>query len=209
MPENGSRDADVKQLRDLFARHPGKTQKALAEAIGVEPPTISKMMNGKREIKAREMRGILEFFGQSPVSGFGESAADFVTARQDMAPVYRSVSADDGYWRIYRAETPVDTTKKLPHFEAAVNVFAVLAPDDAMAPRFKAGETLFVDPSKPISPGGDALFIEKRNRKDQRALLAEVVDIHRAEYTVLQHHQRDLRRLPTSLWTGYLVYRGF
>lgn len=209
MPRNDSRDADVKLLRDLFARNPGKTQRGLAEALGIDPTTVSKMMNGKRDIKAREMRVILEYLGAAERVGFAEDAAEFIGAGQTLAPVYRSTAANDGFWRIFRSETPLDWTKKLPRFEAARNVFAVLAPDDAMAPRFKAGEVVFVDPTKPIAPGGDALFVEKRNRKEERALLGEVIENRRGEYTVLQHQLNEIRKLPTSLWVGHLVYRGF
>lgn len=45
---------------------PGKTQTALAEAIGLERPRVSEILNGKRRVQLSELIGMAEYFGKRP-----------------------------------------------------------------------------------------------------------------------------------------------
>lgn len=47
-------------------RKPGKSQKGLAKALGVDPSVVSKMVSGKREIKLAEIASVTAYLGESP-----------------------------------------------------------------------------------------------------------------------------------------------
>lgn len=54
---------DSQWLKTQFMAHPNKSKTALAEALGLEPPAISKMIKGSRQIKAQEYIQMRRFFG--------------------------------------------------------------------------------------------------------------------------------------------------
>jgi len=59
---------DSQWLNSLFAENSDKTKKSLADYLGMEPPAVSKMLNGTRQIKTKEYFSIRTFFGL-PVDG--------------------------------------------------------------------------------------------------------------------------------------------
>jgi transcriptional regulator with XRE-family HTH domain len=61
--------------RHLSQRH-GEL-KALADATGLSPDKITKILKGQRQIKAHEAPRIKAFFFTRPVAGFEEDAEDF------------------------------------------------------------------------------------------------------------------------------------
>lgn len=54
---------DRKWLKTLFENNPQKTQSALAKVLGVQPAAVTRILQGEREIKAREIAVIRQFFG--------------------------------------------------------------------------------------------------------------------------------------------------
>lgn len=58
---------------------------ALAEATGLRPDQISKIIKGERKVQAREIPRILAFFGETAPSGFSESAAGYLEAAKPIA----------------------------------------------------------------------------------------------------------------------------
>lgn len=62
---------DSQWLQTQFRLHPGKSKADLARVLGLEPPAISKILGGGRQIKAQEYAVMRQFFGLSPIDGGG------------------------------------------------------------------------------------------------------------------------------------------
>lgn len=59
---------DAATLKDELSR-PGRSQSGLARKLGVDQSAVNRMVNGKREIKARELVEINEYLGDLPDNG--------------------------------------------------------------------------------------------------------------------------------------------
>ncbi|MCB1556144.1 MAG: hypothetical protein KDJ15_02405 [Alphaproteobacteria bacterium] len=138
-------------LKKQFELNPGRTKAGLANALGLEPSGISKILSGNREIKAKEYKIMREYFGMpldgdrgaspSPgayiikplTHGFSESEQETI---QDSWVVPASVMTA-------HTRTPPDKIK----------IFSVS--ENAMAPGFVRGEQVLVDLSdtNPSPPG--------------------------------------------------------
>lgn len=54
---------DSQWLKTQFALNPGKTKAGLAEIMGLDPPAVSKILKGMRQIKAQEYAARRHYFG--------------------------------------------------------------------------------------------------------------------------------------------------
>lgn len=216
-------------IRAEFAANPSKTQAGLAAALGLDRSQVTRLLKAAREIKARELPLIAAYFGTSvpteeelaiyargsvPASGrtrrnrrtaaggFAEDAAAFAgPPGPALAPVFDICSDAPGEWLIMRHLEPVDRLPRAPHFENAARVFGFYAPDDSMAPRFRPGEIVWVDPARPAAPGEDAAAVQ-RGRADApaRIVLGELRSRTAREAVLHQYKERKDRRLPAAAW---------
>lgn len=185
-----------------------KTRTGLAERIGVDKSVVSRMMAGGRQIKVSEISAIADYFGEMPPIGFSEEAAPFgdQNPAPPLAPVYRAAGGDNGNWMLHRHAEPIDWRPRAPHFERAATVLGFYTPDDAMAPRYKPGEIVWVDPHRPARAGEDALFVEAAGRNGpERVILGELIGAEGGEYILIQHKDRQERRLRAQRWPALHV----
>src|SRR5262245_42565935 len=142
---------DSQWLKTQFASNPGKTKAGLAETIGLEPPAISKILNGTRQIKAQEYILMREYFGL-PSDGHAslkKSPATYTIKPLDGDGGFRDGQTPPADWVIpasilsSRTSAPAD---KIRIFQVRENV---------MEPDFRNGEYVLVDISdkKPAPPG--------------------------------------------------------
>lgn len=205
---------DVQWILDALQRDRTKSRKGIGDAINIDKTGVSRLLNGARALKMREGLKIAEYLGVAAPIGFSEDEASFDhSSRPSPAPIYRSSLADESPtpgWRLYRSEQPIDYRPKAAHFASAALVFGIYAQDDSMAPRFKPGELIFVDPSRPITPGDDVLFIARRKQGEaERAVIGELVSATPATFTYIQHVRKGERRLPAKTWTANLILKGY
>ncbi len=203
-------------IKSALRRTPGKTQAGLAGAIGVDASAVSKMLNGKRRIRASEIAAIANYLEQSPaavpgigltsVPGLEEGPTPF--AHQEvyppLAPIYevrpgRQEAA--GKWLLLRNEPPIDVRPRAPNFAGSSRVFGLYAPDDAMRPRFRRGETVWIDPARPVSEGDDALFVRSVGvGRPEIIIIGEYRGAARGRLHYVQHAEPDVKSLPEKGW---------
>lgn len=53
---------DAQWLQEQFSLHPEKSKSVLADMLGLQPPTISKILGGARQIKPHEYRDMCAYF---------------------------------------------------------------------------------------------------------------------------------------------------
>ncbi|MCE7887605.1 MAG: XRE family transcriptional regulator [Alphaproteobacteria bacterium PRO2] len=135
---------DSQWLKTQFAANPDKSKAGLAAAIGLEPPAISKILNGTRQIKAQEYLQMREYFGL-PVDGHGATRKTYTVKAQE--------GFDDGSPPPAEWAIPSVISSHAAGPNKANRVFQVR--ESFMEPEFKRGEHVLVDISdrKPSPPG--------------------------------------------------------
>ena len=180
---------DAKWLKDQFART-GKVQADLARYLGLEPPMVSKMVNGTRKVQGTEVDRIRAFFGIVPDSStpheppfknndtINAAIVDAnVTAplRSDMprdVPVLGTVSGGSG--GLQMNGDAVDWVRRPPRLEGRNDVFGVYVEELSMVPAFKPGALVIVEKARPPAPGDDVV-IEIMKDGEHRALIKNLV----------------------------------
>ncbi len=144
---------DYKWLNTQFRLHPDKVKAELAEFIGLEPPAISKILAGTRQIKASEYHAMRRFFGL-PVDGErmtgakkNKDAGYVIQPLQD-----RSKHQETGSW-VMPASLLSQGTRAAPE-----NIRVYPISDNTMAPDFQSGEYVLVDVSD-VRPAPAGVFI--------------------------------------------------
>lgn len=139
-------------LETQFRLNPRKTRAELARALDLDPPAISKILAGKRQIKAQEYICMREFFDLPEERAPSNSAANdgYVLqpfAQGGMSDQSGDTSADS--W-VMPASLLKQKTQAAPE---NIRIFSVQ--ESAMAPDFLKGEQVLVDLSdtRPSPPG--------------------------------------------------------
>lgn len=145
-------------LHKQFESNPDKTKAQLARFLGLEPPAISKILSGGRQIKAHEYVRMREFFGVPERSGLGDGPRydmpqdSFVISplkAEGLAEPKPFQGQTEDSW-VMPASLMAQKTKASPE---QIKIFSV--EESAMNPDFISGEKVLVDLSdtKP-SPAG-------------------------------------------------------
>ena len=132
---------DAQWLKTQFETQPDKTKAALAQALGLEAPAVSKILSGIRQIKANEYMIMRAFFGL-PIDGERAARNDNTYVLEPLEKKSGMLdSADDAQadW-ILPADILQKRTQSTPEHIKSFRV-----EDDKMAPDFKRDEHVLVD----------------------------------------------------------------
>jgi transcriptional regulator with XRE-family HTH domain len=136
--------------------NPGKTKAGLAELLGLEPPAVSKILNGTRQIKAREYTLMRRYFGL-PVDGEGAVTSPLArTLRVENGERVSVMQEGDAIPYSARpvCQPALDTLFDFRHGAGRYEVFQVR--QSAMEPDFLKGESVLLDLTDIVpSPSGD------------------------------------------------------
>lgn len=127
-------------LQLQFKNNPEKSKSGLARALGLEPPAVSKILNGERQIKAREYAIMRQYFGlpteeQDSFGMHNYRIQNFGTALDLKDGAYAG-SSDDWYMPASILQQKVSAPEK-------IKIFTIK--DDLMAPDFKRHDTVLID----------------------------------------------------------------
>lgn len=193
-----------------------KTQAGLARHLGINKSAVSRMLSGDRKITASELDMIVAYLGVAhprlqPVSGFSDPGTEYRAADTDppvhrpQAPIYGITARTDGHWSLDRRE-PIDWRPKVFGHETSVRLFGFYAPDDSMAPRFKRGEIVWVEPSRPASAGQDALLMRSNEYEQlEHVILCEIHHLSHDRISFRQHNSAELISVSARDWTVHHV----
>lgn len=130
---------DSQWLKSQFDLHPKKSKANLARQLGLEPPAISKILNGNRQIKAKEYECMRKFFGL-PV---GNSDSPMVVQNNMLDTLeHNNALIDnsfDAQWYI-----PLEVLQKRTS-TASKNIRIFKIEERLMEPDFRQGEHVLVD----------------------------------------------------------------
>jgi hypothetical protein len=221
---------DAEWIRDRL-HATGKTQRALAHALELDPSAVSRLLDGARQLKAHEIPRVVDFFrepqtnDQATESGtqketFNErlSTKEAFSDRpleqpgrhratpgprpktKPMAelPVLGPFVAEErGFYQLEGGV--VERRPSPPQLVGVSGAYALFIPDDRLAPRYRAGEVIYIHPSKPPTVGS---FVVVRFRSPKGT--ATIGEIALVESNSISLHvadingQRALLRSPTG-----------
>lgn len=203
-------DGEADWIKAALQRNRSKTQNGLAEALGIDKSSVSRLLRGERRLKFAEAQIAAEYLEIEPPSGLAEEGEAFIHAEgatgSNDAPLYRVGAAKDGYWRLDRNDI-VERKARAPFLRGVVSAFGLYAPDDAMAPRFKTGEIAWINPARTAAPGEDALMIAKKHAgAEEKVLLCELLSADGGRYRVRQYGSGEARTLDAKSWRALYVF---
>jgi hypothetical protein len=143
---------DSQWLQTQFRLHPAKSKADLARVLGLEPPAISKILGGGRQIKAQEYIMMRQFFGL-PVDG---ERALAVTASRSVAVGGLAEGASSGGYTSYAPSRAVPSQRPSTNLSEQLRVFRV--EEDVMEPDYARDEHVLVDTTQK-SPDPAGVFI--------------------------------------------------
>ncbi|MEX6632018.1 helix-turn-helix domain-containing protein [Hyphococcus lacteus] len=139
---------------------PTKSKTGLAHALNVDKSAISRLLRGERRLKFDEAQKAATYLGIDPSgakTGFQEPDAEFQTeARQ--VPFYRVAEKKSGIWTLDRSVV-IEQRRGPSEFTTAEGVFGLYIPNSDMQPRFRIGETAWINPNRPAAINEDALIM--------------------------------------------------
>lgn len=167
-------------------RSTGKTQRQLAAALGFDASGVSRLLDGRRKLRADELARIRAFFEPAsaplpappPAFRLAGSADAPRPRRPRPGPAPRNRLSSDipvlgppsGHGRPnfeFPVGPPVEYRPRPDQLLGVEDAYAIFAPGDALAPRYRAGEVLYVHPTRPPVTGCDTLV---RLRSPERAV---------------------------------------
>lgn len=208
---------EVDWILDALARDPAKTRTGLAKALNIDKSGVSRLLKGERRLKYEEAQRAAHYLGVAPggaaadIGGMAEEAAGYAAeagagAISDSAPLFRAETGENGLWRLDKSAL-IERRAPLPHFAGAKEIFGFYAPDNAMAPRYHAGEVVWVNPARPASTGKDALLITIHGDAAPAEIAFGVLESRSAHMMVLSQYGSGLRReFPVQDWRAVYVY---
>lgn len=175
---------------------PGLTQRGLAEAMGLDPAAVNRMIYGRRKISAEEMPLIESYLGislthqesvsmQTPPRGFSDTVQSVLSPALPQIPVY---AFEQGTRRL------VDWADRHPQQAGIQDAFAVYVDDSRMEPRYFPGELVYLHPGRPVQPGRDALI----DHGDAAPYLCRIHGVTADDFTVAVFKPAEQKDIPRN-----------
>ena len=167
-------------IRDGLAK-PGKTQRGLATAMGVDPSAISRLLAGTRQLRAAELPVVAAYLESEIPTGFTPDLAresGRSTQAVPATPVHTSgptsgagnrdlpvmgtalggSAGGSGGMFLMNGEIH-DYIERPPSLRGVASAYAVYVADTSMVPRYFPGETLHVHPGRAVVRGDDTFVV--------------------------------------------------
>ncbi len=162
---------EIDWIRDGLDK-PGKTQRGLAQALGLDPSAISRLLTGSRQLRAAEIPVVAAYLGSDappdllldgglpgPKTPRHAPIAPFTawTGGRDLPVMGTVVAGSEGMFHM-NGEVH-DYLERPPSLQGVANAYAVYVADTSMVPRYFPGETLHVHPGRAVTRGDDTFVV--------------------------------------------------
>lgn len=162
----------------------GRTQRDLAAALGVDASAVSRILDGHRRLRDHEEAIIRAFFdptAQPPTApappfrlgAAPERARSGPPPRQRATgdiPVYGAPAGAGRPFFDFPAGPPMEYRPRPHQLSGVEDAFAIYAPGEILAPRYRSAETLYVHPHRPPVVGADC-YLRIRGPERSMAVL--------------------------------------
>ena len=162
-------------IRDGLVK-PGKTQRGLATALGVDPSAISRLLAGTRQLRAAELPVVAAYLdspipqnltpdavrpadtraiaANRPANHTGMSARDLPV----LGTAVGGSAGESGGMFLMNGEIH-DYVERPPSLRGVASAYPVYISDTSMVPRYFPGETLHVHPGRAVVRGEDTFVV--------------------------------------------------
>lgn len=167
---------DVEWIRRGLQK-PGKTQRGLAQAIGVDPSAINRLLAGNRQLKASEIEKVQIYLDEPTGLKVPSPRADTPPpVTEDRIKVLGMAECGPDGFALWNGEV-VDWVPRPPNLVGVPQSYAVFATGDSMEPRYHSGEVVYIHPGKPVVLGNYVLVQLRPQEGDStpRAVLKRLV----------------------------------
>lgn len=145
----------------------------LARFLKINNSRIHEMISGKRKINIGEVDQIARYLewtreellehetGVTPTSSeIAPMEGVVLDYEHNMdLPLYGAEDLGGGLFTM--SEKPVRYIERAPPLKGIKAAYAVYCAEDSQSPRYERGETVVIDPTRPVAPGNDVLFVSK------------------------------------------------
>ena len=179
-----------------YRRRSGLSQQTVAKLLGTTQSEISRMEHGQRAITLDDARMLADVIG-IPIEAMLADSGGHTTATVTKRPATPSKppKQDGGLIPIRAAKTlgqngeitlfpqPVDWAQRPDYLGNAKDPYALYVAGDAMMPRYRSGQLLYINAHKPPAPGAGVVVLQA----DGTIVLGEFI-ARSANTVTLQSH---------------------
>lgn len=187
-------------LESEAIRSKGKTKSGLAKALKVWPSAVTAILDGKRQIKAKEaeiIREYLELDQGRAVSAAGVPVIPHPFDERDTIPVFAAAEAGPGY--IIVSTDEIDRIPRPYVLENVAGAYGILVVGESMFPAFKPGDTAWIDPRLPPMRDAEAILY-KGEEGETTATIKQLVNWTDQDWSLQQWNPAKKFKLDRGLW---------
>ena len=198
---------DIKWIAEQLDRQ-GYSQAGLARALGKDAAAVNRMLKGERLIKANELPVILGYLKATPPDDGSGLYSQMIQAiphsgeRPDV-PVWASAEAgSDG--AILLTTEPIDYIRRSERMQGVKAPFAFYVIGASMSPAIEHGDQVVVNPTIPVRPGTDCVFIQEDASGTMLALVKRLLKVSADHWHVRQYNPPKDFNLAKKKWAKAL-----
>jgi hypothetical protein len=216
---------DAEWIRNRL-RSTGMTQRALAQALELDPSAVSRLLDGSRQLKGQEIPKVIDFFQASssaPATGQSDSPGVQIdsprpsrtwetfggqhpsrSGRPSSGPRAKQVGQMPTYGLLpaktggfYALDAlPTEYRPSPPQLAGVNDAFALFVPDEKLSPRYRMGEVIYVHPNKPPIVGS---YVVIRLRPPERSVaIGEILNVDETKLELRLGAEPSGNRAPRS-----------
>lgn len=206
---------NISKLKEMLDR-PGYSQAELARALGRNPAAITRMLQGKRAIKADELPIIARYLNE-PVAVLDEmpplrprivEAVPLERGARDL-PVFGCYAGKDGV--LHFDPVPIGAVERPPFLRYSRAAFGIYCINTFMSPAFEPKDMLVINPDRTPSIGDDAIFVTGYNADELvpfQGVLRRLVGETETHWRVRQFNPQKDHNIPKAELPRALLVAG-
>lgn len=185
-----------------------KTKIDLSRALGINNARVYDLIAGRRRLQLGEVEPLARFL-EWPSKSVIDRLAGKSLPNSDLAPLdvdldYNPAvhdlpvfgAADMGAGQFSLTPRPVDHIDRSPALRGNKGAYGFYCTQDTMSPAYDRGDTFIVDPTRPLAPGNDAVFVNDKGIHRVRRILEITAD----GYKVQQFNPPKTQMLAVAEW---------
>lgn len=167
---------DIDTIRKGLEK-PGKSQRGLATAMGIDPTAVSRLMKGERKLQLHEVAKVLAYLDAAipesthkdmQINTFARTQSDVASTsggkaegpqNQRLRVLGMAECGSDG-WSLFNGDL-IETVPMPANLIGVKDAYGVYIQGESMSPRYRPGEIAHIHPHKPVTIGAYVLVQKK------------------------------------------------
>ncbi|SDE45962.1 LexA family transcriptional regulator [Rhodospira trueperi] len=180
--------------------NPAKSRIGLADALGRNSAVVTRILQGKRRLKADEIPAVAAYLELEPPPEVArvmiERTEDMRASGRDL-PIYSS--ARGGRTGMIVTFDPIEYVTRPEPLRDVRGAFGMYVVGDSMAPAYRQGDMVLIHPHRPVNQGDDVLLVKEDGDGVNEAMVKALIAMTDDEVRVRQYNPpRDLDPIPRA-----------